>query len=532
MLARRFRLRPLLLALLYSLSTIAVQATDRLVRLGYYDAKPSCFRDDAGQPAGIFIEVAKLVAARLSWRIEYRYGTWDELLDGLRTGTLDLVPAIVRTEARESFALFTKESVMTDWGAVYARRGQDRIGSILELEGRRVGALEEDYWFSGSGSLQDLCRAFGVTPGYRYYPDYSSLFHALGKGEIDAAVASNSLGIIWEPLLPIAATSVIYNPIELRFAASRAAPGAPALALALDSEIRSIRQEDPKALRDILGVWQVPTRKEYEAPRWLLWALGALFLVALALLIVAVVEVFALRRSNAQTVAALEKLRDASAALELSLGEKELLVHELSHRVKNNLQLVSSLLSLAASEGRSGDAATVLAEVGDKVFALALAEEEIHRSIAIGQDAVEGLVDSLVRRICAGKGVDPVSFSRRIDLACGKIDSSICAPLSIILGELVLNACMHGVDEEGRLEASITVAFGADGSGEIAVRDHGRGLPPDFGLEESGHLGLILVSALASQLGGHLETAQDKALGAAAGGAVFRVTIPAPDASS
>ncbi|HTX71357.1 MAG TPA: transporter substrate-binding domain-containing protein, partial [Rectinemataceae bacterium] len=228
-----------------SLSPPRSDAQAATITLGYYDAKPSCFRDERGEPRGVFIDILKEVARREGWHPVFRFETWDELLEGLKSGSADLVPAIVRTEARDRFAVFTEESVMSDWGAVFSRPGSG-LSSILDLGGKRVGALENDFWFSGPGSLKELCSSFGVTPDYRYFADYSALFHALANGDIDAAAGSNSLGIIWTPQLPVVATSIVYNPIELRFAASRAAPGGPALIEELDRNLAAIRQDSPE----------------------------------------------------------------------------------------------------------------------------------------------------------------------------------------------------------------------------------------------------------------------------------------------
>jgi two-component sensor histidine kinase/ABC-type amino acid transport substrate-binding protein len=276
----------------------ASRAGSRIVRVGYYDAKPSCYRDERGRPRGIFIEVLDAIAARSGWTVEYSFEGWDELLAALRAGTIDLVPANVKTAQRESFAAFTSESVMTDWGAVFART--DRApSSIVDLGGRTVGALENDFWFSGQGSLKELCAAFGVHPDYRYYPDYSTLFAALGRGELQAAVGSNSLGIVWAPELPIASTSILYNPIELRFAASRASGGGgPELAADVDEALARLRRDSPELLSSILADYQMPLRREFKTPLWLFLVSLGTGIVLLAVVILLAIQRRARRRGE------------------------------------------------------------------------------------------------------------------------------------------------------------------------------------------------------------------------------------------
>lgn len=488
----------------------------RHVVLGYYDAKPSCFRDERGEPGGIFIEVMRLLAPRLGWEVEYRFATWDGLLSGLRDGSVDLVPAIVRTTERSVFAVFTEQAVMTDWGALFVKRGQGRVGSILELGGRKVGALKDDFWFSGPGALRDLCASFGVLPDYVYYPDYSSLFEALAQGEVEAAAGSNSLGLIWQQRLPIAATPAVYNPIDLRFAGSRKA-GGEALVEAIDQELSALKASDPGALAAILGSWQVPDRREYVAPVWLTVLLGVLGAVALVLLAVSIGQILALRRSNRAKEAALGQLRETGLALESSLGEKEVLVHELAHRVKNNLQLILSLLGLA-DDGKE----ELLEGLRRKVHSLALAEEEILTRSAIDEESVRRLVESVMSRACSGHHVDPAMVRVEVDLGGGSLAASAAAPLAIMVAELVSNACVHGRGGDGSLDASVSVALAPGRPGLLRVVDAGTGLRAGLEVSGQGHLGFALVSALASQLGGRLSA------GPAPTGSGTEVTVAFP----
>ncbi len=488
--------------------------------IGYYDAKPSCWRDDSSKPRGIFIDVAKAIAERRGWEVSFVYDTWDGLIDRLKTNRVDFVPAIVRTPEREAFAVFTEESVMTDWGVVYARRGGP-IRSMMDLDGKRVGALENDYWFSGPGSLRGLASAFGLKPVYRFFPDYTSLFHALGRGEVDAAAGSNSLGIIWEADLPIEATPVIYNPIELRFASPRDSSQGLALAREMDKGISELRELEPGRLRRILAAYAVPLRRVFQTPLWASILLAGLASVLVAIVVALARRSRALRHSVEETRSALERLDRAKGELERGLGEKELLVHELSHRVKNNLQLVLSLMGLL-SDGRDESSERLLRELREKVFAISQAEEELFDSAGIGQASVESLVSSIVARLASGGGAGDPGFGISIDLRGRSIAAAAATPFSLIAYELLANAYRHGKGADGSLRASLRVETREDGSGEIEAGDAGPGFPRAFDPRSAPGLGLRLVLALASQLEGGAELSRSPG-----GGARVLVTIPA-----
>lgn len=507
-------------SLVFALATpaSAQMGTGRQILVGYYDAKPSCWRDQSSKPAGIFIDVAKAVAARRGWELSFVYDTWDGLLDRLKTNRVDFVPAIVRTPARESFAVFTEESVMTDWGTVYARSG-GQIRSILDLDGRKVGALENDYWFSGPGSLRSLAASFGLKPKYSYYPDYSSLFAALGKGEVDAVPASNSLGIVWEPLQPIAPTPVVYNPMELRFAAPLHSQQGALLVKEMDAEIRSLRASKPEFLRQILSAYAVPVRQVFETPLWVTLALALLAAVLVAIVIVLALQSRALRRAVAETKAAIEGLGEARAALERSLGEKELLVHELSHRVKNNLQLVLSLTSLMADD--SGErSAGLFGELREKLFAISRAEDELISSGGIGQAAMESLVGSILGRAAQAESRAQTDFSARIDLRGRTVAAAAVIPTSLIASELLAEARRRGVPG-GRAGTRVRVETTEEGGGEIEVSDEGSGFAEGLAPGAPPSLGLLLVAALASQLDGSVEPSREPR-----GGARVLVRVP------
>lgn len=277
------RLLALVVAAILAIVPAAAEAgSPATIRLGYYDAKPSCYRDSAGRPAGIFIEVMRAVARREGWHVEYEYRTWDGLLDGLRDGSIDIVPSIVRTQQREAFAEFTKHSLLLDWGTVFSSPGR-KPDTLLSLDGKTVGALANDFWFSGEGSFRDICASFMITPRYRYFSSYPLLFTALERGEVDAAVASNTIGLDWGAQRPMVATSIIYNPVELRFACSRAVTADAGLAARLDASIAAIEKDSPQFVSSLVERYKVPVRHDFKPPLWLFIVMALLFLAFLAL---------------------------------------------------------------------------------------------------------------------------------------------------------------------------------------------------------------------------------------------------------
>jgi two-component sensor histidine kinase/ABC-type amino acid transport substrate-binding protein len=632
----------LAVSILGSGAPAAASPAQRTIRLGYYDAKPSCYRDEEGRPRGIFIEVLEALAKRELWTVEYDFEGWDELLAGLKSGGIDLVPAIVKTAGRESFAAFTKESVMTDWGAVFARAGK-ALASIVDLDRRKVGALENDFWFSGPGSLKELCQAFGVHPEYVYFPGYSTLFGALAKGEIEAAAGSNSLGIVWAPVLPIVSTSILYNPIELRFAASRASPGGPALAEALDAALARLRRESPELLSSILADYQMPVRREFRTPLWLFALSVGTGLVLLLLVILLAIhrrarrqgekrlasffedspislweEDFSLVKRRVDQARAegvsdweaffdapglveefaslvrvldvnkatirllgfeaksealaslpqaigrvnlgpmreefiafaegetsvegeavhvgrdgasidihfklsimpgyeqswgrvlvslmdLSERKKAEEALVQSLAEKELLLREVHHRVKNNLQVICSLINLQMSAGaRSAADKRLLVDIEARVRAMSLVHETLYRSDDFSSVNFSSYVGELCDHLLDAYSVDRSKVRLRIDIADLNLPLEKAIPCGLIVNELVVNALKHAFPDGRTGTIEVTLSSSAEGLATLVVSDDGAG-KAESGGEAGSTIGMNLVRTLARQLDGSFE---------------------------
>lgn len=187
-----------------------------------------------------------------------------------------------------------------------------------------------------------------------------------------------------------------------------------------------------------------------------------------------------------------------TAALSRSLAEKEILLREIHHRVKNNLQLILSLFALQedAPTGR----ATFRETMESRVRAMAMVHEMLYESDDLG--AVD--LGDYTRRLAALATTDigrTVAVSIEADPVSGGIDTAV--PFGLLLNELVTNACRHAFANGGHGNLWIEMHAEA-GFFALSVRDDGPGMPPGFTIDSGSSLGLRLVDALAKQLGGTL----------------------------
>jgi two-component sensor histidine kinase len=227
-------------------------------------------------------------------------------------------------------------------------------------------------------------------------------------------------------------------------------------------------------------------------------AIGVLFDLLLFLLVGGQVRLKQKARLLAQkTTAELERSRDELAA---SLAEKDVLLAEVHHRVKNNLQVISSLIQMQARRVGDKAVAAALTECRGRVNAIALIHEKLYEEKDVGKlgfgSYVRSLVDGIVRATHA-----PTQLVR-LDVSVPDLHVAVerAIPCGLLLNELVTNALEHAFPDGRPGTLRVELREEAGGRVVLGVSDDGIGLPADLEPAQSPSLGLRLVSALTSQL--------------------------------
>lgn len=232
--------------------------------------------------------------------------------------------------------------------------------------------------------------------------------------------------------------------------------------------------------------------------------------------LVSTLRLFALRAS-----AEILRLRAERGTL-ASLREKEVLLREIHHRVKNNMQIISSLLSLQARDIEDPAMQELVRESRARILSMALVHEDLYQSESLAQVDFRRYLERLADRVLSGlgkagpDGAGRVRFELDLDELSLPVDQAV--PLGLLCNELLTNALKHAFPEGADGAVQVTGRVAGDWAA-ITVRDDGRGLPPDFDPEGGGTLGMQLVWSLADQLHGQM-TAQSDA------GAVFTLRFP------
>lgn len=191
--------------------------------------------------------------------------------------------------------------------------------------------------------------------------------------------------------------------------------------------------------------------------------------------------------------------------LKASLKEKEVLLKEIHHRVKNNLQIVSSLLQMQSRRTTDEDVALVLQDSQNRIASIALVHEKLYRSENLAQIDFAQYVPDLITHLFDSYNISSsqVRMSYQVEDIALAIDTAI--PCGLILNELVSNALKYAFPEHKKGEIQIKFQRNTDESLTLKVRDNGVGIPKSFDIETTPSLGLTLVLGLVDQIDGTLD---------------------------
>ncbi len=222
-----------------------------------------------------------------------------------------------------------------------------------------------------------------------------------------------------------------------------------------------------------------------------------------------------------QTNEALQREIEARMAdekqIKESLNEKEVLLKEIHHRVKNNLQIVSSMLSLQSSTVRDPAIVAMNLDSQSRIRSMALIHEKLYQTRNLSRIDFGEYAKSLVQFIQGSYNARHISITIEIENIWLDIDKAI--PCGLIINELFSNCLKHAFT--GRDHGEVYISMREEGDRYVlTVRDDGPGMKPGLDLSTSTSLGLSLVSALAGQLEGEL-------LITCRNGAEFTIRFPA-----
>lgn len=200
--------------LLLALFSNNLQA-ETLLKVGVYNNKPTIFMEEDGVAGGVFIDILENIAEQEGWKLEYVPGHFSEVFEKLRLGKIDLLPAVAFSKEREAFIDFNYTTVMANWAELYTPIYQ-KIASFKDLEGKKIAVKQGDIHFQ---AIKELVGRFNISCRFFETDEYETVFEMLQANYVDVGVVNRLYGNQKKAEYNVEATPVIFNPIEMHYAA-------------------------------------------------------------------------------------------------------------------------------------------------------------------------------------------------------------------------------------------------------------------------------------------------------------------------
>ncbi len=204
--------------------------------------------------------------------------------------------------------------------------------------------------------------------------------------------------------------------------------------------------------------------------------------------------------------------------IQQALNEREILLKEIHHRVKNNLQVVSSLLGLQSRTIEDPAALDAIEEGRNRVRAMALIHQNLYQEENLVGVHLPDYIEKLTENLMASYRVDQDHIQLTQDVAPISLDVDVLIPLGLILNELISNSLKHAFTDRSAGQIEVQVLKAERGL-EVLVKDNGIGLPTDFKPEQVKSMGFKLIRSFISKMEGKLEIASS-------GGTQIRMVLP------
>lgn len=228
-----------------------------------------------------------------------------------------------------------------------------------------------------------------------------------------------------------------------------------------------------------------------------------------------------LAESDRSRLALLSILEDANITqqrLRHLLQERETLLREVHHRVKNNLQIIISLLNLQERSLKNPNITEAFQVAQQRIRAIAAIHEKLYQAANIARIDFGVYANGLIRQLSAGYVLPGMSIDIKTQIESLFVPIDVALPLGLLVNELVTNALKHAFTEKQTGSISVTLWHEAQ-QVHLIVEDDGTGLPEDINEQEGGNLGMTLVRILTRQLNGRLSIDRKN-------GTAVRVEVP------
>ena len=201
----------------------------------------------------------------------------------------------------------------------------------------------------------------------------------------------------------------------------------------------------------------------------------------------------------------ISKHKRSEEQMRSSLVEKEVLIREIHHRVKNNLQIISSLLHIQSSKITNDEMVSMFTDCQNRVKSIALIHEKLYQTNSFTRVDFDSYTMNLVYYLFRMFDVKSNKVSIRMNVENVFLPMDTAIPCGLIINELVTNSLKHAFTDNKHGEILIQAVYHSDNKFTLTIKDNGKGIPEDVDFNKSRTVGFNLINSLVRQLGGNLK---------------------------
>ncbi len=231
----------------YSTGEIYSDSDKKTIKVGFYENPPKIYKDSKGKINGYHIEIIEEIAKDENWELVYVEGSWQEGLDRLKKGEIDIFPDVAYSLERGEEYDFNSETVLLNWAVVYTD-SDSTVNSITDLNRKKVATMKNSIHTNGENGIINYAKSFNIQCEFVYAEDYSKCLEMLDKKEVQAAVVNRLFGLANQELYDCKRTSIIFNPSHIKFAFTKGALHNPYLIERIDKRISDFKSNQKSVL--------------------------------------------------------------------------------------------------------------------------------------------------------------------------------------------------------------------------------------------------------------------------------------------
>ncbi len=454
------------------------------------DIKPVSFVNTQGKPDGLFTYLFQEIAKKKGLIITYEVNDWKTGLLKVKNRTIDIMPTVIKTNQRDAFLDFPVEPVMVVWGQIFIHKS-GTIKSIFDLKGKTIGVMKLD---QNAENFRQLARKFNLSCSYRYVNNHTEIATLIMRKSVYAGVFVNFFHI---KDVPLKRTSIIFNPVNIYFATGKGQNKD--LLQYITYQLKEWKKDENSvyyyALQKYLGT------EFYERTIIPQWIKVVILIIASALFIF----LFATYLLNYLVKEKTKELSESKNKLKKSLHDKDLLLQEIHHRVKNNLNIITSIITMQSYCIEDESILRHFQDMEYRILTLGLLHSQLYKSKDFSNINMYDYLSQIINRL--KEAYEEVSARVKIiyDMHDIYMNMDTAIPCGLLINEMVTNTFKYAFPGDRRGELGVGIVMNSEKRFQLTVYDTGVGAQEDVDIMSKRTLGMSLILMLVKQLDGAID---------------------------